>query len=45
MTQIIFAVIDNHRKKKGTSYNIIFKSKKLDAVNNYAKEKGLIENV
>lgn len=44
MTQIIFAVIDNHTKRKGTSYDIIFKSKKFNALLEFAKEKGLIQN-
>lgn len=41
MTEIVYAIIDNHRKKKGTTYNIIFKTKILEGFEEYVKIKGL----
>lgn len=43
MTDIVFAVIDNHRKKKGTTYNIIYHTKNAHTYVNYLRQKGLIE--
>ncbi len=41
MTEIVYAVINNHRLKKGTSYNIIFKSKKFEEFIRFVNKKGL----
>jgi len=41
MTETVYAIIDNHTIKKGTSYNIIFKTKKFDEFMNYVNKKGL----
>jgi hypothetical protein len=42
MTNTVFAVIDNHNKKKGTTYNIIYKTKNIKDFMDYLKEKGLV---
>lgn len=43
MTETVYAVIDNHRKKKGTTYNIIFKTKIIQEFEEYIREKGLVK--
>jgi hypothetical protein len=42
MTQIVFAVIDNHKKRKGTTYDILYKTKSFQAYVKYLTEKGLV---
>lgn len=42
MTEMVFAVIDNHKKKKGHGYNIIFHSRDPTKFQEYLKEKGLV---
>ena len=41
MTEMIYAVIDNHNKKKGKSYNIVFHTKDVRKLVQYTKAKGL----
>ncbi len=41
MTNIIYAVIDNHKKQKKTCYDIIFKTNDLKEFQKYIKSKGL----
>lgn len=42
MTEMVFAIIDNHNKKKGHGYKFIFKTKSLKKFEEYIEEKGLI---
>lgn len=41
MTEVVFAIIDNHRIKRGTKYNIIFKTKNLKEFEKYIRRKGI----
>lgn len=41
MTDIVFAVIDNHQRGRGKNYNIIFKTKKHHEFEKYVEDKGL----
>lgn len=42
MTDMVFAVIDNHRIKKGTTYKFIYKTRNPEEYVRFLKEKGLI---
>ena len=41
MTEIVFAVIDNHRNGRKTHYDIIFKTKDYPSYLKYITKKGL----
>lgn len=42
MTQIVYAVIDNHTRRRKTSYNFLYKTKNFLAFMKYIEEKGLV---
>ena len=41
MTQIVYALIDNHTTRKHTNYNFLFKTKNFKEYLKYIEEKGL----
>ncbi len=42
MTNIVWAVIDNHTKRKGTQYKFLYKTKDFIMFKKYIIEKGLV---
>jgi len=42
MTDIVYAIIDNHKKKKGTNYNFLYRTKKFEEFMEYVNRKGLV---
>lgn len=42
MKNLIFCVVDKQSQKKGSRYNVIFRTESIERLNKYASAKGLI---
>ena len=42
--QISYDVVDNHNKKKGKSYDVVFETKSFKELQSYVMTKGLVKN-
>ena len=42
--EISYDVVDNHNKKKGKSYDVVFETKSFKELQSYVMTKGLVKN-